>query len=212
MPWLLRLIHCLLTARGTRYFALRNEVKALESIRLRSFVRLSSWTDNEGVIGRWRAHCRPLVPRYATSSCPAFVACGVKRSVGTGYHGEQAPCGTFRFEGRLRPVYDQAAKPLESAVKEYLLAWAALLDDGSPQLALANTVEVQSLSGRTIGLIVSEPSLARAWHVAYDNLVLHAAFDNHLAPKEIREELSILDGPCSVLFARPIRRYDVRLC
>src|ERR1019366_1040565 len=62
-------------------------------------------------------------------------------------------------------------------------------------LALANTVEVQSLSGRTIGLIVlPNHPLRVAWHVAYDNLVLHAACDNHLAPKDIRDEFSVLDG------------------
>ncbi len=33
-----------------------------------------------------------------------------------------------------------------------------------------------------------------AWHVAFDNLVLHAAFEQHASPKEIREEFSVLDG------------------
>ena len=80
-------------------------------------------------------------------------------------------------------------------MKEYLLAWTALLDEGDPSLALANTVEVQSLSGRTIGLIVlpSHP-LRVAWLAAYDNLVLHAAFDQNLSPKDIRDEFSVLDG------------------
>jgi len=80
-------------------------------------------------------------------------------------------------------------------VKEYLLAWTALLDEADPSLALANTVEVQSLSGRPIGLIVlpSHP-LRVAWHVAYDNLVLHAAFAQNMSPKDIRDELAALDG------------------
>ena len=33
-----------------------------------------------------------------------------------------------------------------------------------------------------------------AWHAAYDNLVLYAAFEEKLPPKEIREEFSGLDG------------------
>jgi DNA polymerase III delta prime subunit len=80
-------------------------------------------------------------------------------------------------------------------IKEYLLAWAALLHEGEPKLALANTVEVQSLSSRTIGLIVlpSHP-LRVAWHAAYDNLVIHAAFEQRLSPKDIRDEFSALDG------------------
>jgi len=78
---------------------------------------------------------------------------------------------------------------------EYLLAWTALLDEGDPSLALANTVEIQSLSGRTIGLIVLPAHPLRvAWQTAYDNLVLHAAFDEKLSPKDIRDELAVLDG------------------
>ena len=75
------------------------------------------------------------------------------------------------------------------------MAWAALLEQGDPSLALANTVEVQSLSGRTIGLIVlpSHP-LRMAWHVAYDNLVFHAAFEQSVVPKQIREEFQGIDG------------------
>ena len=80
--------------------------------------------------------------------------------------------------------YDQASKLFDTVVKEYLLAWAALLDGPEPTLALAGTVEVQSLSGRTVGLIVlpSHP-LRVAWHVAYDNLVLYAAREQKLSPK-----------------------------
>ena len=64
-----------------------------------------------------------------------------------------------------------------------------------PVLTLVNTVEIQSLSGRTIGLIVLPAHPLRvAWHVAYDNLVLHARFQQDAAPNEVREELTILDG------------------
>ncbi|MCX8021109.1 MAG: amidohydrolase family protein, partial [Chitinophagaceae bacterium] len=48
-------------------------------------------------------------------------------------------------------------------------------------VALANTIEVQSLSGRTVGLIVLPLHPIRvAWHIAYDNLVLYAAFEENL--------------------------------
>ena len=70
-------------------------------------------------------------------------------------------------------------------VRDYVLAWTALLDGGDPSLALCNTVEVQSLSGRTIGLIVlpTHP-LRMAWHAAYDSLLLHAAFDEEQPPRK----------------------------
>ena len=102
-----------------------------------------------------------------------------------------------RFHNRsgVGQIYDQNSKAFETDVKEYLLAWAALLEETDPVLALANTVEVQSLSGRTIGLIVlpSHP-LRVAWHTAYDNLVFHAAFDQRMEPRAVVKELSGLDG------------------
>ncbi len=101
-----------------------------------------------------------------------------------------------RFFARsgIGQVYDEKSRAFETA-KEYLRAWSALLDKGYPELALVNTVEVQTLSGRTIGLIVlpSHP-LRVAWLAAYDNLVLHATFNERREPKEVREELSLLDG------------------
>jgi hypothetical protein len=75
--------------------------------------------------------------------------------------------------GGVGQIYDQHGNLYETVVKEYLLAWAALLETGEGALALTNTVEVQSLSGRTIGLIVLPAHPLRvAWHTAYDNLVL----------------------------------------
>jgi len=97
--------------------------------------------------------------------------------------------------GGVGQIYDQNAKVFDTVVKEYLLAWAVLLEDGDPALALTNTVEVQSLSGRTIGLIVLPSHPVRvAWHVAFDNLTLHTAFEQNMKPKDIREELLALDG------------------
>ncbi len=62
-------------------------------------------------------------------------------------------------------------------------------------LALAHTVEVQSLSGRTIGLIVLPTHPLRvAWLAAYDNLVLHTAFDLNQKAKVVSAEFKGLDG------------------
>src|SRR5262249_14249343 len=101
----------------------------------------------------------------------------------------------FATAGGVGQIYDDKSRAFNTVVKEYLLAWEKLLEDGAPLLALANTVEIQSLSGRTIGLIVlpSHP-LRVAWNVAYDNFVLHTAFEQGAGPKEIREEFLALDG------------------
>jgi hypothetical protein len=156
------------------------------------------WGEQAGAIGRWRvrvrasgarAHAAEFVPfdppiEHATLALWART-CTASRRLAERF-AQRSGCGQ---------VYDQAAKTFDNVVKEYVLAWAALLDGAEPALALASTVEVQSLSGRTIGLIVlpSHP-LRVAWHVAYDNLVLHAAYEQGLPPKKIREEFSILDG------------------
>lgn len=100
--------------------------------------------------------------------------------------------------GSVGQVYDEKSRTFEIVVKEYVLAWTALLEadhEPPPHLALVNTVEVQNLSGRTIGLIVlpSHP-LRLAWHAAYDNLVLHARFEQQMRPVDICEELRVLDG------------------
>ena len=77
----------------------------------------------------------------------------------------------------------------------YVNAWADALESGSPQLALANTIEVQSLSGKTLGLIVlpSHP-LRVAWHQAYDELAYCATYSEGLKPAEVLKSLKSLDG------------------
>ena len=83
-----------------------------------------------------------------------------------------------------------------AVVQEYILAWTALLEaDSNPELALCNTVEVQSTAGQTIGLIVLPMHpLRAAWHVSYDDLAFHAAFEQQQSPSDVRKELGCLDG------------------
>ena len=156
------------------------------------------WIEQSGGIGRWRVKIRASGARasiadFVPLSRPASVSEDKwARAINSSSRmaDRYVSCG-----GGVGQVYDENAKHYDGVVKEYLLAWAALLEEGAPILALANTVEIQSLSGRTIGLIVlpSHP-LRVCWQAAYDNLVLHAAFQQGMSPKEIREELAILDG------------------
>ncbi|WP_145095303.1 ATP-binding protein [Rosistilla carotiformis] len=78
---------------------------------------------------------------------------------------------------------------------EYVNAWLAIFDQAPPQAALTDTVEVQSLSGKTIGLIVlpSHP-LRVAWHVGYDQLMRHLRFDVGMAPTRVREAVANLQA------------------
>ena len=98
----------------------------------------------------------------------------------------------FRAVGGVGQIYDDRTFDVP---QEYLRAWIALLRAEDPQLAIAHTIEVQSLSGRTIGLVVLPAHPLRvAWFAAYDNLVLHTAFKLDQRPKDIREEFAGLDG------------------
>ena len=155
------------------------------------------WTERNGEIGRWRVKVRASGTRAGDTE---FVPLVRPESV-SGQFWERTAAVSRRMAERFASssgvgqVYDDKSRGFDTVVKGYLLAWTALLDEGDPSLALANTVEVQSLSGRTIGLIVlpSHP-LRVAWQVAYDNLVLHAAFEQKMSPRDVREELSGLDG------------------
>ena len=160
------------------------------------------WAEQAGEIGRWRVRvrasgARAVEPEFVRITSLSASATALSQSIrdrvmtASRRMAERfTACG-----GGVGQIYDEKSKVFDTVVKEYLLAWTALLDEGDPSLALANTVEVQSLSGRTIGLIVLPAHPLRvAWQTAYDNLVLHAAFEEKLSPKDIRDELAVLDG------------------
>jgi DNA phosphorothioation-dependent restriction protein DptH len=80
-------------------------------------------------------------------------------------------------------------------VEDYLLAWAGALEQGSPDLALANTVEVRTLSGRTLGLIVLPGHPVRlAWHAAYDQLAAHGRYEEGMTATKVVDVLTSLDS------------------
>ena len=154
----------------------------------------SEWTSRQGALGRWRVRVRASGERAAALEF-------VPAEGGDGTAWGRTVAASRRLAERFRTggggvgqVHDDRSK-LFDAVKEYVLAWTALLDDGDPSLAICNTVEVQSLSGRTIGLIVLPAHPLRiAWLAAYDNLLFHAVFDEGQAFGQVREELRGLDG------------------
>jgi len=80
-------------------------------------------------------------------------------------------------------------------VDDYLLAWAAALEQGDPELALAHTVEVRTVSGRTLGLIVLPAHPLRlAWHAAYDQLAAHARYEEGMTAANVMAALKSLDS------------------
>ncbi|MBE7489048.1 ATP-binding protein [bacterium] len=166
------------------------------------------WIEQGGGIGRWRVKVRASgaragIAEFVPFSCPSSSPGTDGKPVW-----DRAENASRRLAelfansgGGVGLVYDEEAKSFDAVVKEYLLAWASLLEESEPSLALVNTVEVQSLSGRTIGLIVlPNHPLRVAWHVAYDNLVLHTRFDQDGDPKKICKEMASLDSAMYPVF------------
>lgn len=159
------------------------------------------WVARGGQIGRWRVKVRSsgaragmpeFVPIEPTSASGAIGRSLWDRATNASRRMAErfGTCG-----GGVGQIYDQNSKMFDTVCKEYMLAWTTLLDVADPELALANTVEVQSLSARTIGVIVLPSHAMRvAWHVGYDSLMLHTRFEQGVAPKQLRNELNLLDG------------------
>jgi len=81
------------------------------------------------------------------------------------------------------------------AAEEYVNAWGSVLDEGAPHCALANTIEVQALSGKPLGLVVLPSHPVRvAWHMAFDQLARHARYEQGMRPSDVRKALETIDA------------------
>ncbi len=154
------------------------------------------WSErNDAPIGRWVVRARPdgsLVqgPDYepvptdglgdAEQKLREATEALRKRLSGTG--------------GMLSQIYVHKGTGA-SVIGEYLNAWMSALESGPARLALANTVEVQSPSGETIGLIVLPfHPIRMAWQAAFDTLAIHLRWEQGLKADRVRKALSNLDG------------------
>lgn len=192
-------------SRSPGYVILRTPV---EGGRRRSFRVLrpsliaeveGDWSKCAGQIGRWTVKVRGSGERAGAAHFEPLSGAGLEWERAVKATGKVAEWFA-ETHGGVAQVYDECCNRFE-LIKDYLRAWLALLSGGEPTLALANTVEVQSLSGYTIGLIVLPAHPLRvAWHAAYDNLVLHAAFEQDQSANAIRKELQGVDGAMFPVF------------
>ena len=151
------------------------------------------WTERKGRIGRWRVKVRASGARAEAAKFEPFDN-GDGQVWSRTVTASRKMAERFAGNGGVAQIYDDRSKTFD-VVREYVLAWTAALEGSDPSSALCNTVEVQSLSGRTIGLIVLPAHPLRvAWLSAYDNLVLHTAFDPDQPAKDVRDEFRSLDG------------------
>lgn len=152
-----------------------------------------NWTSAGGAPGRWSVRVRADGSR---SEAVVFQAI------------EQGQCADAVWE-RLntanRRLCEEAARgpgllawvqaSRWPVVEEYLRAWTEAIDQGAPEVCLAHTVEVRSLAGQTLGLIVlpSHP-LRLAWHAAYDQLAVQARFEQGMSAGAVKDMLHALDS------------------
>lgn len=155
------------------------------------------WRGRNGVPGRWRIRVRMSGERIGDPEFVPLRPDGVEedkvwtRATKAG----RRMVDLFADVGGVGQLYDSATPNYRNIVEEYLRSWLALLRLGTPSLALAQTVEVEAQSGDLVGLIVLPAHPLRvAWHSAYDNLALHAVFEEGGKPKAVRDELASLDG------------------
>jgi DNA phosphorothioation-dependent restriction protein DptH len=81
------------------------------------------------------------------------------------------------------------------AADNYINAWEKALDAGAPALALQGTVEVRAQSGAVIGLLVTPLHPLRfAWHAHYDQVVVHARYEQDLSPSQIQKTVQPIDS------------------
>lgn len=81
------------------------------------------------------------------------------------------------------------------AVKNYVDEAGGAFRNSTPDITLVQTVEVVSLSGRTIGLIVLPTHPMRvAWQQSFDMLVWHAHFETGVERKHLEDLVSACSG------------------
>lgn len=154
----------------------------------------TSWATENGAVGRWVIHVRMDGSKIGS---PEFIPISQEdcldskdwEKIGTA---SRLLCELAQNSSGLTGFIHSGSN---SHVDKYINAWTAALENGKPILALVNTVEVKTLSNRTLGLIVlpSHP-LRLAWHYAYDMLVQHARYENKATPKGLVKTLQAIDG------------------
>jgi hypothetical protein len=151
-----------------------------------------SWREQNGGIGRWIARVRadgsPASPPEFRPLERGVCEASVWDRVVEAARKLAADIGPFGLLARVQGARWPAADA-------YVNGWIAALEGGAPEIALHGTVEVQSVSGRTLGLIVTPLHPLRfAWHGVYDQLAAHARYEQGLSPAAVQKSMRALDS------------------
>jgi hypothetical protein len=155
-------------------------------------------------VGRWRVSCRPDGSQVGE---PEFIS--LPQGECTEPEWVKLNDATRRFRddcmksGGVLSRFYLDGHVSAKATTDYLNAWLNAMSSGSTALATANTLEVTTLSGQHVGLVVLPMHAQRlAWQCAYDTLALNLKMEEKLPVKRLRSTLAWLDG-ANVPFALP---------
>lgn len=149
------------------------------------------WCNNKGSLGRWEV---PVRNDGSLAGEVKFIP------LSSGYS-DQAFERLYKASSELSQIVVNGQGLMgmihgfNKNVEEYINAWLTAIEISNPDLALVNTLEVKSLSGNTIGLIVlPNHPLRLAWHYAYDQLLIHFRYEEDVGFKKIQEICKGIDG------------------
>ena len=175
------------------YVTLRHNHRGARVAAPRAFIELAkAWAvDKAGVPGRWRVTVRADGSPVNGLAIAEFIP---------------TECNDRAFERASRIFAEWVARPggpvgalyhhdNTPAVKNYVEAAAGAFSTSAPDITLVQTVEVVSLSGRTIGIIVLPTHPLRvAWQQSFDMLVWHARFETGVDRKHLENLVSACSG------------------
>ena len=152
------------------------------------------WIAGNGALGRWRLRVRADgTPVEEAKFVPVASNGGAERLTQASRQFANWLAGT---QGPLGILYQYEDA---SAINSYVLAALSVWGAGAPELTLIQTLEVMSVAGHRLGLIVLPTHPLRvAWQQSYDLLAAyhryHKANEDKLSPRRIEQILSRITG------------------
>ena len=149
------------------------------------------WVGRKGAPGRWRLRVRA---DGSPSGAPEF--CAIERGECDLGLWDKAAEASRKLAAELGPFgfLARVQSPGWGTGETYVRAWTAAVAE-MQEAALHGTIEVQSLSGRILGLVVTPlHPLRLAWHALYDQVAAHARYEQGLSHTATAQALQAIDG------------------
>jgi hypothetical protein len=148
------------------------------------------WVDRAGALGRWRLQVRADgTPVGETTFIEMVSEPGADRLVDSS---RQLASWLANSQGPLGILYHHEGM---EAVNKYVLAAMDVWKISSPTLTLIHTLEVVSMTGQCLGLIVLPTHPLRvAWQQSFDLLVAHHRYEENLPAAKVERLLEKVTG------------------